>query len=52
MHLARKGLEDADVEVIGASGRDSRWEGVHSRAADGNLYQLASPHAVADNTAE
>jgi catechol 2,3-dioxygenase-like lactoylglutathione lyase family enzyme len=42
VHLARRELEEAGIEVIGATGRDSRWEWIHFRAPDGNLYELAS----------
>jgi len=42
VHLARRELEEAGIEVIGAAGRDSRWEWIHFRAPDGNLYELAS----------
>lgn len=39
---ARRELEEAGIEVIGATGRDSGWEWIHFRAPDGNLYELAS----------
>jgi catechol 2,3-dioxygenase-like lactoylglutathione lyase family enzyme len=42
VHRARRELEEAGIEVIGATGRDSRWEWIHFRAPDGNLYELAS----------
>ncbi len=42
VHLARRELEEAGVEVIGATRRDSQWEWIHFRAPDGNLYELAS----------
>ena len=42
VHLARRELEEAGLEVIGATGRDSRWEWIHFRAPDRNLYELAS----------
>ncbi len=42
VHRARHELEEAGVEVIGPTARDSRWEWVHLRAPDGNLYELAS----------
>jgi catechol 2,3-dioxygenase-like lactoylglutathione lyase family enzyme len=42
VHDARRELETADIEVIGATSRDSRWEWIHFRAPDGNLYELAS----------
>jgi catechol 2,3-dioxygenase-like lactoylglutathione lyase family enzyme len=39
---AQRELEAAGVEIVGAPGRDSRWEWIHFRAPDGNLYELAS----------
>ena len=39
---ARGELEAAGVELVGSAGRDSRWEWLHFRAPDGNLYELAS----------
>lgn len=42
VHLARRELEQAGAEVIGATSRDSQWEWIHVRAPDGNLYELAS----------
>lgn len=42
VHRARRELEEAGIPVIGATSRDSRWEWVHFRAPDGNLYELAS----------
>jgi catechol 2,3-dioxygenase-like lactoylglutathione lyase family enzyme len=39
---ARQELVRAGIEVIGPAGRDSRWEWIHFRAPDGNLYELAS----------
>jgi catechol 2,3-dioxygenase-like lactoylglutathione lyase family enzyme len=42
VHGARRELEEAGVEVIGATARDSSWEWIHFRAPDGNLYELAS----------
>jgi catechol 2,3-dioxygenase-like lactoylglutathione lyase family enzyme len=42
VHAARRELEQAGIEVIGATSLDSRWEWVHFRAPDGNLYELAS----------
>jgi hypothetical protein len=35
VHRARRELEEAGIEVIGATGRDSRWEWIHFRAPDG-----------------
>jgi catechol 2,3-dioxygenase-like lactoylglutathione lyase family enzyme len=42
VHNARREFEEAGIEVIGATGCDSRWEWIHFRAPDGNLYELAS----------
>jgi catechol 2,3-dioxygenase-like lactoylglutathione lyase family enzyme len=42
IHRARRELVGADVEIVGEMGRDSRWEWLHFRAPDGNLYELAS----------
>ena len=42
VHAARAELEAAGIEIIGPLGHDSRWEWVHFRAPDGNLYELAS----------
>lgn len=42
VHRARRELEEAGIEVLGPAGRDSRWEWIHFRAPDGNLYELAS----------
>jgi catechol 2,3-dioxygenase-like lactoylglutathione lyase family enzyme len=42
VHLARGELEEAGIEVLGDTGRDSRWEWIHFRAPDGHLYELAS----------
>ena len=42
VHRARHELEEAGVEVIGSTARDGRWEWIHFRAPDGNLYELAS----------
>jgi catechol 2,3-dioxygenase-like lactoylglutathione lyase family enzyme len=39
---ARRELEAAGIEIVGSPGRDSRWEWIHIRAPDGNLYELAS----------
>jgi catechol 2,3-dioxygenase-like lactoylglutathione lyase family enzyme len=39
---ARRELEAAGIEIVGAPGRDSQWEWIHFRAPDGNLYELAS----------
>jgi catechol 2,3-dioxygenase-like lactoylglutathione lyase family enzyme len=43
VHAARRELEAAGVEVIGAVERDSKWEWISFRGPDGNLYELASP---------
>lgn len=45
VHSARAELEAAGIEVVGALGRDSRWEWIHFKAPDGNLYELASRRA-------
>jgi catechol 2,3-dioxygenase-like lactoylglutathione lyase family enzyme len=42
VHAARAELEAAGIAVIGDSSRDSRWEWIHFRGPDGNLYELAS----------
>jgi catechol 2,3-dioxygenase-like lactoylglutathione lyase family enzyme len=42
VHRARRELEQAGTEVVGATVRDSAWEWIHFRAPDGNLYELAS----------
>ncbi|HEX5469772.1 MAG TPA: VOC family protein [Gaiellaceae bacterium] len=42
VHAARRELEEAGVEIVGPAGRDKRWEWIHFRAPDGNLYELAS----------
>jgi catechol 2,3-dioxygenase-like lactoylglutathione lyase family enzyme len=42
VHAARAELESAGIAIIGDVGRDSRWEWIHFRAPDGNLYELAS----------
>ena len=42
VYNARRELEEAGIEVIGATGRDSQREGIHFHAPDGNLYELAS----------
>ena len=42
IHRARTELVGAGVEIVGEMGRDSRWEWLHFRAPDGNLYELAS----------
>ena len=42
VHSARCEFEDAGVEVVGSTERDSRWEWIHVRAPDGNLYEFAS----------
>jgi catechol 2,3-dioxygenase-like lactoylglutathione lyase family enzyme len=42
VHHARRELEEAGAEVIGATARDSNWEWIHFRAPDGNLYELGS----------
>jgi catechol 2,3-dioxygenase-like lactoylglutathione lyase family enzyme len=42
VHAATRELEAAEIEIVGPPGRDSRWEWIHFRAPDGNLYELAS----------
>jgi Glyoxalase/Bleomycin resistance protein/Dioxygenase superfamily len=42
VHRARTELVGAGVEIVGEMGRDGRWEWLHFRAPDGNLYELAS----------
>jgi catechol 2,3-dioxygenase-like lactoylglutathione lyase family enzyme len=42
VRAARGELEAAGIEIVGEPGRDSRWEWIHVRAPDGNLYELAS----------
>ena len=42
VHAARAELEAAGIAIIGDPGRDRRWEWIHFRAPDGNLYELAS----------
>ena len=39
---ARAELEAAGVELVGETRRDDRWEWIHVRGPDGNLYELAS----------
>ena len=43
---ARVELQEAGIEIVGETGRDSRWEWIHFRAPDGHLYELASRLAV------
>jgi hypothetical protein len=38
---ARRELEAAGIEIVGETGRDSRWEWMHVRAPAGNLYERA-----------
>ena len=45
VHAARRELEAAGIEIVGATERDSVWEWIHVRAPDGNLYELASRRA-------
>lgn len=42
VHAARRELEAAGIEVVGATEQDRAWEWIHVRAPDGNLYELAS----------
>ena len=39
---ARRQLREAGIQIVGPPGRDARWEWIHFRAPDGNLYELAS----------
>jgi catechol 2,3-dioxygenase-like lactoylglutathione lyase family enzyme len=39
---AKRSLEAAGAETIGAPERDAEWEWIHVRAPDGNLYEVAS----------
>ena len=39
---ARAELVDAGIELVGEPGRDRRWEWLHFRGPDGNLYSLGS----------
>lgn len=42
---ARVELQQAGIEIVGETGRDSHWEWIHFRAPDGHLYELASRSA-------
>lgn len=42
VHAARRELETAGIEILGATEHDSNWEWIHVRAPDGNLYELSS----------
>jgi catechol 2,3-dioxygenase-like lactoylglutathione lyase family enzyme len=42
VRAARAELAAAGTEVVGEIEQDSRWEWLHFRAPDGNLYGLAS----------
>jgi len=48
---ARKELEVAGIEVIGSLERDADWERLHFRGPDGNLYELGSRRAAANDAA-
>jgi catechol 2,3-dioxygenase-like lactoylglutathione lyase family enzyme len=39
---ARSELEAAGIEIVGDAASDGRWEWIHFRGPDGNLYELAS----------
>jgi hypothetical protein len=39
---AKRELEESGIEVVGEVSHDSTWEWIHSRAPDGNLYELAT----------
>ena len=41
-HAARSEVEAVDIDVVGSTEHDSRWEWIHVRAPDGNLYEFAS----------
>jgi catechol 2,3-dioxygenase-like lactoylglutathione lyase family enzyme len=47
VHAARVELDEKGIAIVGDLGRDSRWEWIHFRAPDGNLYELASRRADA-----
>jgi hypothetical protein len=49
VHRARLELIEADVEIVGEMGRDNRWEWLHLRAPDGNLYELGSRRRRAES---
>jgi catechol 2,3-dioxygenase-like lactoylglutathione lyase family enzyme len=34
-------LVAANIEIVGQRGRDRRWDWIHFRAPDGNLYELS-----------
>ena len=42
LHTARMELAENGIAIVGDLGQDSRWEWIHFRAPDGNLYELAS----------
>jgi catechol 2,3-dioxygenase-like lactoylglutathione lyase family enzyme len=42
VHVARADLVEAGIEVIGEIEGDRKWEWLHVRAPDGNLYEFAS----------
>jgi hypothetical protein len=48
IRAAHTALSGAGVETVGALERDSKWEWLHFRAPDGNLYALASRRADGD----
>jgi hypothetical protein len=48
IRAAHTELSGAGVETVGALERDSKWEWLHFRAPDGNLYALASRRADGD----
>ena len=50
VHRARAELVEAGVELVGEMGQDSRWEWLHFRAPDGNLYELGSRRRDTDFT--
>jgi catechol 2,3-dioxygenase-like lactoylglutathione lyase family enzyme len=42
IHSARREFEAAGLDIVGSTEHDSRWEWIHVRAPDGNLYEFAS----------
>lgn len=39
VHAARREFEAAGLDVVGSTDQDGRWEWIHVRAPDGNLYE-------------
>lgn len=46
VHVARAELDRAGIEVLGEIERESRWDWLHFRAPDGNLYGLTSTRST------